>query len=82
MSRGSPIVPIRIPVDLLAQVDAYVARSAHTRPGEPYTRSSWIIKAIEDRIAHARRSSRRGRKSLPETVQNVQIPAFQSEVSQ
>jgi metal-responsive CopG/Arc/MetJ family transcriptional regulator len=51
MSKGSPIVPIRIPPLLLVQIDQIVDRSAHTR-------SSFIIAAIEEKLRHRERSNR------------------------
>ncbi len=62
MSTGSPIVPIRIPAELLATLDAEVSRSATTRSAEPWTRSSFIIAALREKIAHQQRSRNRKRK--------------------
>lgn len=74
MSLGSPVIPTRIPVDLLAQIDAIVARSATSRTAGQWTRSGWIVQAIRDKLAHAERSRKsRPRKSTLETVQTVQI---------
>ncbi len=49
MAKGSPVVAVRIPAELLALVDEIIARSASTRSEGPWTRSSFIIKAIEEK---------------------------------
>lgn len=45
MSKGSPIVPIRIPAKLLASIDAKVIGTAKIK-GVYHTRSAFIIAAI------------------------------------
>lgn len=55
-SKGSRIIPIRLPSDLLDQVDKAVQGSELRRKGEPWTRSSFIRRAIEEKLAHAARS--------------------------
>ena len=47
MAKGSPVLSVRIPVELLALVDEVIARSAATRKDGPWTRSSFIVAAIE-----------------------------------
>lgn len=58
MSKGSQIIPVRFPAHLLQLVDAVVARSADKRPEGPWTRSSFILKAVEDKLQHMLRSRR------------------------
>ena len=66
MSKGSPNVVVRVHVDLLAEIDAEVEQSATSRPGEPWTRSSFIISAIREKLAHQRRSRGRARRRSKE----------------
>lgn len=67
MSRGSQIVPVRIPAELLGLVDDTVARSVHTRKDGPWTRSSFIVKAIEDCLRKMARSNGKKESPLPKT---------------
>lgn len=43
MSKGSPLLTVRIPAELLGLVDQAVARSVDTRRDGPWTRSSFVI---------------------------------------
>lgn len=63
MSRGSPRFTMRIPAELLALVDEAVARSVATRCAGAWTRSSFIISAVEEKLAKMARSA--GRKDSP-----------------
>lgn len=64
MSKGTPITCVRIPPDMLAQVDALVERSITHAAEEPWTRTSWIVQAIREKLAKRLRSnSRKRRKS-------------------
>jgi len=67
MSRGSPLLTVRIPAELLALVDQTIARSAGTRRDGPWTRSSFIISAIEEKLAKMARSAGRAESPLPPT---------------
>jgi hypothetical protein len=67
MSRGSPLLTIRIPTELLGLVDDAVARSVHTRRDGPWTRSSFINKAIQEKIAKMARSSGKAKSPVPKT---------------
>jgi len=65
-TKGSPIVPIRIRPDLLAKIDQAVKRANAARHQRyvyrwrrECSRSSWIIKAILERLAHIQRSNRK-----------------------
>jgi len=60
MSKGSPIVPIRFPVALLALVDNEIARAARTRPAEPWTRSSFVLAAVRAFLDKRERSRKNG----------------------
>lgn len=53
MSKGSPIIPVRIPDELLAEIDAVVSSY---RDAEPWTRSSFIIHCVRAELAKRQRS--------------------------
>jgi hypothetical protein len=67
MSRGSPLVSVRIPAELLELVDQVVARSVDTRPDGPWTRSSFIVAAIEEKLKKMARSAGKSESPLPPT---------------
>jgi hypothetical protein len=67
MSRGSPLLTIRIPAELLGLVDAAVARSAHTRRDGPWTRTSFIVKAVEEKLMKLARSSGKSKSPVPKS---------------
>jgi hypothetical protein len=62
---GSPVVTIRIPAELLTLVDQVVARSVATRRDGPWTRSSFILTAIEEKLKKMARSSGKTQSPLP-----------------
>jgi len=66
MARGSHIVSVRFPDELLALIDQHIARSANTRPDGPLTRTSFIIKAVENQFKKMARSAKR-KSPLPPT---------------
>ena len=61
MSKGSRIVPVRVPDELLVRLSAAVERSARTRFDGPWSVSEFVRSAIEDKLQHMERS-RRSRK--------------------
>lgn len=63
MGKGSIIVPVRIPQDLLTLLDGTIKRVNAVRAGIPYERSSFIRQAIADKISHYARSSRKAKKA-------------------
>jgi hypothetical protein len=67
VSKGSQIVPVRLPAELLALLDAAVARSVDTRKDGPWTRSSFIVKAIEEKLNKMARSAGKKQSPLPPT---------------
>jgi hypothetical protein len=69
MSRGSPVVSIRIPAELLALVDQAVARSVDTRRDGPWTLSSFIVSAVEEKLKKMARSSGKAQSPLPASYQ-------------
>lgn len=62
MSKGNPIVPLRFPPQLLDQVDAKIRRSLDTRAAEPWTRTSFILAAVKEKLAKMKRSAGGRRK--------------------
>jgi len=69
MSKGSQIVPVRIPAELLVLVDRVIARSVDTRRDGPLTRSSFILAAIEEKLEKMARSAGKTQSPLPKTYQ-------------
>ena len=55
MSKGSPIIPIRIHQSDLDRIEAAVRSSNQRRREPPYNRSSWIIAAITEKLDHIAR---------------------------
>lgn len=66
MSQGSPIVTLRLPPELLAMIDEYVEKSADKRREEPWTRSSFILSAVIDKLRKMNRSAGREQFQVPE----------------
>ena len=60
MSKGSPIIPVRFPDELLAQMDREIARAERTRLDEPWTRSSFVLAAVRAFLDKRERSRRQG----------------------
>lgn len=52
MSLGRQIVPIRIDTDMLDAIDATVLRVNRVRAEFPFDRSSFIRRAIQDKLDH------------------------------
>lgn len=67
MAKASPVLSVRIPVELLALVDEVIARSADTRKDGPWTRSSFIVAAIEEKLEKMARSAGKSESPLPES---------------
>jgi len=57
MSAGSKIVPVRIPDALHQEISLAIVLANETRKEEPYDMSSWIRKAIMEKLDHLRRGS-------------------------
>ena len=66
-AKGSPMVPVRIPAELLELMDKIIARSTHTRRDGPWTRSSFIVAAIEEKIEKMARSAGKAQSPLPKS---------------
>lgn len=79
MSKGSPIIPIRINQIDLDRINAAIAQVNKRRRFAPYTRSSWIMSAIQDKLAHMTRgqkarSKKTGQASYGEIQSSACIP--------
>jgi hypothetical protein len=61
MSAGSPIVPVRINQLLLTNIDNEIRRLNQARKEAPYTRTSFILTAIRDKLSHLHRSRKEGK---------------------
>jgi len=53
MSKGSPVIPLLIPKDLLAEINATIARMNTQVPDDPWTRSGFIVAAIWEKLARS-----------------------------
>jgi hypothetical protein len=75
MSKGSKIVPVRIPDDLLDEMLKQIDATNLTRKEEPFRVGAWIRQAIQDKLAHNRRSRcwRRNRGLGECTAENRQL---------
>ena len=69
MAKGSPVLSVRIPVELLALVDEVISRSADTRKAGPWTRSSFIVAAIEEKLEKMARSAGKSESPLPDSYE-------------
>lgn len=58
MPRGSPIITLRVPTEICQQIEREIEGSVHRRRAGAWTRSSWLLAAISEKISHARRSRR------------------------
>lgn len=63
MSKGSRIVPVRVPRDLEIRIAAAIASANQSTKEEPYTLSEWIRKAVVEKLDHLERSKRKKTKS-------------------
>ena len=59
MSKGSPIVPVRVPPLFLHLLKQAVIKGNRKRRGAPYTLSSWILTACREKLDHLERSSKK-----------------------
>lgn len=63
MSKGSRVVPVRMPDELMEEIMAYIVRRNWATMTEPYSLSTFIRKAIREKLDHAKRSSRKNRRT-------------------
>lgn len=76
MSKGSKIVPVRIPDEMLAEMESAVASQNFHTKGEPLTVSGWIRQCVE-RELRDRRRKRRNR--MNRAFANAQVDYFKME---
>ena len=62
MSKGTTIYTMRIPDELIAQVEGTMSRLNHYRRDEPLTRSAFFLAAIREKL-HKMERSRRSKKN-------------------
>jgi metal-responsive CopG/Arc/MetJ family transcriptional regulator len=67
MVKGSPVLSVRIPAELLDLMDQAIARSADTRKEGPWTRSSFIVRATEEKLEKMARSAGKSQSPLPDS---------------
>jgi len=75
MSKGSKITPVRIPPLLLAAIHEAIRSANKTRKAEPYTMSSWILTAIDEKLNHNLRSRSKVSRSRFERAIDVGLKA-------
>jgi len=68
-------VQLRIPPDLLAQIDRQIESCNRTRREEPYTRSSFIIASLVERFEKYGRARKAAKKRKPMTAEELQAAA-------
>lgn len=71
MSKGSPIVPVRIPQSLLHEISQCIDRRNLWTLREEWTTSSFVIAAIREKIAKMERSRRKRPRSIKRGSQNM-----------
>jgi hypothetical protein len=52
MSKGSPLIALRLPGETLAMLDQLIEKNNRSKRGEPWTRSSWLRDCIIDKVFH------------------------------
>jgi len=57
MSRGTPIHSLRIPPELAVKLQEWIEQSLNTRAAGPFTLTSLLLKAVEEKLAHRKRSN-------------------------
>lgn len=64
MSKGSPVITLRIPQDMLDEMDSAIGSANWHSKIEPYRRASWIKAAIKQKLDHIKRS-KKGKINAP-----------------
>lgn len=70
MSNASPTTTLRIPVAIEAQMEAAIDSANYHSRIEPYTKSSWILHAIREKLAKIQRG-KKGKKNAPANNANL-----------
>jgi len=58
MSKGNPILQVRVPAELLRQVESSIHSANLARKDRPYDLSSWIRHAIVEKLEKLKRSKK------------------------
>lgn len=67
MSKGSPIIPVRMKQELLDRIQAARASANARRKGPELGLTEWIKQACEEKLAHLARSNKgKGKKKAGE----------------
>lgn len=74
MSKGSPIITLRIPAELLANVQVVVAETGANCKGEPWNLTTWILQAIKDKLAHQQRAREASKRRCKGRYARAQRP--------
>jgi len=84
MSKGTPIVPIRVNPILLRAMDAEIAKINKCWKVIPYNRTTFILSAIRERIKHLERSRKKRpkAKNILDNPQSVGVPLEHADESQ
>ena len=64
MSKGSQVVPVRIPMELLDLINAAIESRNDASPQEPMNLSSWIRAAVREKLRHLVRGRSKA-KTMP-----------------
>lgn len=67
MSKGTKVVTFRLDADRERRINLEIAFRLNHPTAEPFTFTSFILKAIDEKIAHMERSRKRKRKKAHET---------------
>jgi hypothetical protein len=62
MSRGSPVVVVRVPRALLAAINEAVGSANYHRPWNFYDRAKWLRRCVEEKLAKLARGRRPRRR--------------------
>lgn len=52
MSKGSPLISLRLPGETLRMLDLLIDRNNYSKNTEPWTRSSWVRDCVIDKVFH------------------------------
>jgi hypothetical protein len=65
MSKGSPIIGLRVTEPLYSRILETIERNNLTKHGEPWTITTWILDCVRDKLAHqdAAKAQRERRKA-------------------
>lgn len=63
MSLGNPVVQVRVPREVLTAMDETIQRANGHRVVEDWTRSSFVLAAIKEKVAKMKRSRVKRKKA-------------------